>query len=95
MTSPPAAISSPTRFENACRSSSSLRTIGRLVRTPSAISPSSRPPAMVGTAISVAREEPFLEGAIGRIRDVREGPDGLVYLLTDESPGGLYRLEPA
>ena len=23
------------------------------------------------------------------------GPDGLVYLLTDERDGGLYRLEPA
>ena len=33
-------------------------------------------------------------GVLGRIRDVREGPDGLVYLLTDENPGGLYRLEP-
>jgi aldose sugar dehydrogenase len=42
----------------------------------------------------VVREERFLEGVLGRVRDVREGPDGLVYLLTDENPGGLYRLEP-
>src|SRR5919199_453693 len=42
----------------------------------------------------VVREEQFLKGALGRVRDVREGPDGLVYLLTDEDPGGLYRLEP-
>ncbi|MEK0083725.1 PQQ-dependent sugar dehydrogenase [Benzoatithermus flavus] len=42
----------------------------------------------------VVKEERFLEGALGRIRDVRTGPDGLVYLLTDEDPGGLYRLEP-
>jgi aldose sugar dehydrogenase len=42
----------------------------------------------------VVKEERFLEGVLGRIRDVREGPDGLVYLLTDENPGGLYRLEP-
>jgi glucose/arabinose dehydrogenase len=29
-----------------------------------------------------------------RIRDVRQGPDGLLYLLTDESQGALLRLEP-
>jgi glucose/arabinose dehydrogenase len=43
----------------------------------------------------VLGEERFLEGELGRVRDVRAGPDGLVYLLTDEDPGGLYRLEPA
>jgi glucose/arabinose dehydrogenase len=43
----------------------------------------------------IVAEERMLEGALGRIRDVRVGPDGLVYLLTDESSGGLYRLEPA
>ncbi len=29
-----------------------------------------------------------------RIRDVRQGPDGLVYVLTDEDNGALIRLEP-
>jgi glucose/arabinose dehydrogenase len=43
----------------------------------------------------VTGEEQFLKGALGRVRDVEEGPDGLVYVVTDESPGGLYRLEPA
>jgi aldose sugar dehydrogenase len=43
----------------------------------------------------VVKEERFLENALGRIRDVRQGPDGLVYIITDENPGGLYRLEPA
>jgi glucose/arabinose dehydrogenase len=43
----------------------------------------------------IVKEERFLQGELGRIRDVRTGPDGLVYLLTDEDPGGLYRLEPA
>ena len=43
----------------------------------------------------VVGEEHLLEGTIGRIRDVEVGPDGYVYLLTDESDGGLYRLEPA
>jgi glucose/arabinose dehydrogenase len=30
-----------------------------------------------------------------RIRDVREGPDGLLYLLTDEPDGALLVIEPA
>ncbi|MEO1208933.1 MAG: PQQ-dependent sugar dehydrogenase [Cyanobacteria bacterium J06638_20] len=29
-----------------------------------------------------------------RVRDVRQGPDGLIYILTDESNGRLIRLEP-
>jgi glucose/arabinose dehydrogenase len=29
-----------------------------------------------------------------RIRDVRQGPDGLVYVLTDETDGALLRIEP-
>jgi glucose/arabinose dehydrogenase len=39
----------------------------------------------------VAREEKLMQG-IGRVRDVRQGPDGLLYLLTDESDGKLVRL---
>ena len=42
----------------------------------------------------VTTEERLIQGAIGRIRDVRVGPDGYVYLLTDESNGVLVRLEP-
>jgi len=30
-----------------------------------------------------------------RVRDVRQGPDGLIYVLTDESNGSLIRLEPS
>jgi aldose sugar dehydrogenase len=30
-----------------------------------------------------------------RVRDVRQGPDGLLYILTDESDGRLIRLEPS
>ena len=30
-----------------------------------------------------------------RIRDVRQGPDGYLYLLTDEARGALLKLEPA
>lgn len=40
-------------------------------------------------------EERLLRGMLGRIRDVRMGPDGLLYLLTDERAGRLVRLEPA
>jgi glucose/arabinose dehydrogenase len=43
----------------------------------------------------VVNEERLLIGTFGRIRDVREGPDGLLYLLTDERDGKLIRLEPA
>jgi len=43
----------------------------------------------------VVAEERLLEGAVGRIRDVRQGPDGLLYLLTDAPSGSLLRLEPA
>jgi glucose/arabinose dehydrogenase len=43
----------------------------------------------------VLKEERLLKGTFGRIRDVRAGPDGLIYLLTDESDGKLIRLEPA
>ena len=42
----------------------------------------------------VVHEERLLQGSIGRIRDVRLGPDQFIYLLTDERSGGLYRLEP-
>ena len=43
----------------------------------------------------VVKEERMLKDAIGRIRDVRSGHDGLLYLLTDEARGMLVRLEPA
>jgi glucose/arabinose dehydrogenase len=43
----------------------------------------------------VVHEERLLKGSIGRIRDVRLGPDQFIYLLTDERAGGLYRLEPS
>ncbi|MEL7614806.1 PQQ-dependent sugar dehydrogenase [Halomonas sp. ATBC28] len=42
----------------------------------------------------VAEEELILQGEVGRIRDVRQGPDDAIYLLTDAPQGGLYRLAP-
>jgi aldose sugar dehydrogenase len=41
----------------------------------------------------VVREQKLLEG-IGRVRDVRQGPDGLLYILTDEANGKLVRVAP-
>ena len=43
----------------------------------------------------VVAQERLFEGKLGRIRDVREGPDGNIYLLTDAPMGELIRLEPA
>ena len=43
----------------------------------------------------IVAEERLLEGALGRIRDVRTGPDGFLYILTDSEDGGLFRLRPA
>lgn len=42
----------------------------------------------------VLKEERLLKNVLGRIRDVRSGPDGYLYLLTDEEEGVLARLEP-
>jgi glucose/arabinose dehydrogenase len=41
------------------------------------------------------QREPILAQLRQRIRDVRPGPDGLLYVLTDESSGVLLRIEPA
>ena len=43
----------------------------------------------------VQREEKLLQGSGERIRDVRQGPDGLLYLLTDSPQGRLLRLQPS
>jgi len=39
-------------------------------------------------------EYKLLEDGRARIRDVRQGPDGLLYVLTDQSNGQLIRLQP-
>lgn len=41
------------------------------------------------------RRETLLVELRQRIRDVRQGPDGLLYLLTDEKTGAVLRIEPA
>jgi aldose sugar dehydrogenase len=43
----------------------------------------------------VVSEERLIERDFGRVRDVRQGPDGLIYILTDEDDGQLIRLQPA
>ena len=40
----------------------------------------------------VVHEERLLGGLKARIRDVRQGPDGYVYVLTDEDKGTVYRV---
>ncbi len=40
----------------------------------------------------VIHEERLLGGLKARIRDVRQGPDGFLYVLTDEDDGVLYRV---
>jgi aldose sugar dehydrogenase len=42
----------------------------------------------------VVLEERYLAELDERIRDVRQGPDGGLYLLTDETRGRIFRLEP-
>ena len=44
-----------------------------------------------------ASEETLLKDVVGRIRDVRQGPDGFIYLAIDKDggPGSVLRLEPA
>jgi glucose/arabinose dehydrogenase len=41
------------------------------------------------------RRESLLVELHQRVRDIRQGPDGLLYVLTDEKAGALLRIEPA
>lgn len=43
----------------------------------------------------VAAEERLLQRRLGRLRHVRQGPDGFIYVLSESAPGAIYRLEPA
>jgi aldose sugar dehydrogenase len=43
----------------------------------------------------VVKEERMLQGLNERIRDVRQGPDGALYLLTDNRSGRILRVTPA
>lgn len=43
----------------------------------------------------VTETERLLEGEVGRVRDIAEGPDGALYLLTNADSGYLLRVAPA
>ena len=43
---------------------------------------------------TLKEKEHLYRGEYGRIRDVREGPDGALYLLTDSTRGQLLRITP-
>lgn len=49
---------------------------------------------MAGPQPRVLREHKLLPDLGQRVRDVKEGPDGLLYLLTDERDGQLIRMLP-
>ena len=42
----------------------------------------------------VVKEERLLQDRLGRIRDVRTGPDGYLYIAIDDDDGRVLRLEP-
>ncbi|MGC1696317.1 MAG: PQQ-dependent sugar dehydrogenase [Pseudolabrys sp.] len=44
---------------------------------------------------TAVKEERLLQSLRERIRDVRQGPDGAIYLLTDNSSGRILRVAPA
>jgi glucose/arabinose dehydrogenase len=50
---------------------------------------------LVNERMEELRRESLLTDLRQRIRDVRQGPDGLLYLLTDEKAGAVLRIEPA
>lgn len=48
----------------------------------------------ISKAGRVTGEEKLLRDRCTRVRDVRQGPDGLIYVLTDETNGQILRLAP-
>ena len=42
----------------------------------------------------VIKEERLINGKVGRIREVQQGRDGYIYIITDETNGKLLRLKP-
>ena len=43
----------------------------------------------------VVAQEVLLQRRVGRVRDVKQGPDGMLWLLEDARRGSIFRLEPA
>jgi glucose/arabinose dehydrogenase len=50
---------------------------------------------VLNDALEELRRERLLTDLHQRIRDVRQGPDGLLYVITDEDDGALLRISPA
>jgi glucose/arabinose dehydrogenase len=50
---------------------------------------------MFNEKMEEVRRESLLVELRQRIRDVRQGPDGFLYVLTDEKDGAVLRIEPA
>jgi glucose/arabinose dehydrogenase len=50
---------------------------------------------LINKNLEELRREPLLTDLRRRIRDVKQGRDGLLYLLTDEADGVMLRIEPA
>ena len=44
---------------------------------------------------AIIGEERLFKGMLGRVRDVRQGPDGALWLLIDDANGALVRVIPA
>jgi len=62
---------------------------------PGAVTPPARAAVPASGAPAALVEEEYIpSGDLGRIRDVRTGPDGLLYLTTDDPRGRVYRLVP-
>jgi aldose sugar dehydrogenase len=49
---------------------------------------------LINKNLEELRREPLLVDLRRRYRDVKQGPDGLLYLLTDEADGVMLRIEP-
>src|SRR5690606_39899595 len=50
--------------------------------------------ASLHDALPILRRERLLTDLRQRIRHVAQGPDGLLYLLTDENDAAVLRIEP-
>jgi glucose/arabinose dehydrogenase len=50
---------------------------------------------LINKNLEELRREPLLQDLRRRIRDVKQGRDGLLYLLTDEADAVMLRIEPA
>jgi glucose/arabinose dehydrogenase len=50
---------------------------------------------LINANMEELRRETLLADLHQRIRDVKQGPDGLLYIATDEPKGAILRIEPA